>query len=61
MHEPGPHKSSYFVRARIAHEMTPSARQPGRKPRLTCTFGVDLGSHNTNRLPFVAGPLLSLE
>jgi hypothetical protein len=41
-HEPGPHKSSHFVRARIAHEMTSSARQPGRKPRLNCTFGVEV-------------------
>jgi hypothetical protein len=41
-HEPGPHKSSHFVRVRIAHEMDPSARQPGRKPRLTCTFGVEV-------------------
>jgi hypothetical protein len=41
-HEPGPHKSSHFVRARIAHEMASDARQPGRKPRLTCTFGVEV-------------------
>jgi len=34
--------SSHFVRARIAHEMDPGARQPGRNPRLTCTFGVEV-------------------
>ena len=26
----------------FAHEIAPNARQPGRKPRLTCTFGVEV-------------------
>jgi transposase-like protein len=41
-------KGAALMTGAKAHEISSRSSQPGNRPRLTCTFGVDPGGHNRN-------------